>query len=136
MTARSFIYNLITTDPILNQFGINADSTFTQHTIDTPQIRPLCILRWQATNEGVGPVNQRILTVWIHDDINVGDYTNIDRSLIRLRALLTSVEGANVGEPDSWLSAIRWEGDSDDLRDDEARTINRNAQFRLTGSAI
>jgi hypothetical protein len=134
--VREYIYGLITSDGDLNDLGINEDSTFTQHTIDTPSVRPLCILRWQNVVPGMGPVNQRLLQVWVHDDIAAGDYTRIDASLNRLRALLTGVEGVNVGAGGAWLSAIRWEGDSDDLDDDDARTITRNAQFRLTGSAI
>lgn len=136
MTARSYIYDIITTDPLLNSYGITADSTFTQHTIDTPQVRPMCILRWQLTAEGVGTINQRVLTIWVHENKNTGDYDRIDQSLNRLRTILTNVAGANVGDGGGWLSSIRWEGDSDDLRDDELGTITRNAQFRLTGSAI
>lgn len=136
MGAREYIFNLITTDPTLVALGINVDSTFTQHTLDTPQVRPLCILRWQNVVPGMGPVNQRLLQVWVHDDLSAGDYARIDASLNRLRTLLTSVAGVNVGPADAWLSAITWEGDSDDLDDDDARTITRNAQFRLTGSAI
>lgn len=149
MTVREYIYSLITNDAQLNGLGITADSTFTQHTLDTPQVRPLCILRWQATNPGLlsgasrqgaavsnFPVRQRILTVWVHEDGNVGDYTRIDQALSRLRTLLTSVEGVDVGVLGTRLTAIAWEGESDDLRDDEAGTIMRNAQFRLTGSAI
>lgn len=148
MSAREYIFNLITTDPELNGYGITRDSTFVTHSVDTPQVRPLCILRWQAVTPGLSqsvrsqggvrdwPVNQRILTVWVHEDRNMGDYTRIDKSLKRLRALLTGVEGVRVGDTDSWLSTITWEGDSDDLDDDEARTITRNSQFRLTGSAI
>jgi hypothetical protein len=147
MTVRDYIFSLITTDSELNELGINANSTFTSNTLDTPQIRPMCILRWQTTNpgliatrEGAGvakfPINQRILTVWIHEDIAKGDYTRIDASLKRLRDLLTGVEGVNVGEVGAWLQGINWEGDSDDLEDVEQRTLTRNAQFRLTGSAL
>jgi hypothetical protein len=148
MGVREYIFNLITTDPEMNDLGINADHTFTTHSVDTPQVRPLCILRWQAVNPGLAtratqgsglsefPVNQRILQVWVHEDRAIGDFGRIDASLKRLRALLTGVEGVNVGGPDSWLSTIAWEGDSDDLDDDVVGTISRNAQFRLTGSAI
>lgn len=147
MTVREHIYNLITTDTQLNALGINAASTFTGNTLDTPQIRPFCVLRWSLVNPGLRqtreggglnefPVNQRILQVWVHDEWNAGDYTRIDRSLFRLRTLLTSVEGAFTGEPGTRLTAINWEGDSEDLSDDMMRTITRNAQFRLTGSAI
>lgn len=147
MTTRQYIYNLITTDTILNALGITDDSTFLSDTVDTEQIRPLCILRWgsvtpglTATREGAGvsrfPISQRILTVWVHVALNEGNFDRIDQSLKRLRDILTNVAGVNVGEVGSWLSAINWEGDSDDIRDDEQRTLTRNAQFRLTGSAI
>lgn len=138
MGVREYLFSLITTDSVLNGIGINSNSTFTTHTIDTPQIRPLCILKWQATQTGLrlSPLNQRILQVWVHDAIAVGDYERIDNALKRLRAILTNVEGVNVGGVGNWLSAIEWEGDSDDLRDDEYGTITRNTQYRLTGSAL
>lgn len=141
MTVRTFVYDLIINDSVLNALGITDDSTFTTHTIDTPSVRPLCILRWQAVNEGIqsgdiSPINQRILTVWVHDDRNRGDYDRIDAALKRLRTLLGSVEGVNVGEGGAWLSGIRWEGDTDDLDDPDMRTIARSSQYRLTGSAV
>ncbi len=136
MGVREYIYNLLTTDTVLNSLGITGDSTFTTHTVDTPQVRPLMILRWQAVSPGIGPVNQRILTVWVHDDRNRGDYDRIDQALRRLRAILDNIVGVNVGEPGAWLSATRWEGDTDDLDDPDMGTISRSSQFRLTGSAI
>lgn len=139
MSIREFIFELITEDSTLNDLGINFDSTFTQHTVDTPQIRPMCVLRWANTNPGLTsdfPLSQRILTVWVHDSIAEGDYRRIDQALKRLRTLLTGVAGVNVGNNEGWLSGINWEGDSDDLRDDDAGTLMRNAQFRLTGSAL
>lgn len=145
MSLREFIVSKIVDDSQLALLGFNRDSVFTQHGVDTPQVRPFIILRWQAAITGFTtanggssfskfPINQRILQVWVHD--KPADYALIDQSLKRLRAILTGVEGVNVGSPDEWLHTIAWEGDSDDLSDDEARTITRNAQFRLTGSAI
>lgn len=147
MTLREFVFDLITTDSVLNSLGITAASTFTTHTIDTPQVRPLCILRWGATNpgiqtsqQGVGishwPIGQGLLNVWVHDNIRTGDYRRIDQSLKRVRDILTTPEGVNVGGDAEWLHMIVWEGDSEDLDDEAMRTITRNAQFRLTGSAI
>lgn len=145
MTLREFIVAQIVDDPQLSLLGFNRDSVFTQHGVDTPQIRPFIVLRWQAVITGFTtaqggsalanfPINQRVLQVWVHD--RPADYALIDQSLKRLRVILTGVEGANVGEADDWLHTIVWEGDSDDLSDDEANTITRNSQFRLTGSAI
>lgn len=139
MGVREYIFSLITTDSVMNGLGINADSTFTSHTVDTPQVRPLCILRWQATPAPLisgFPINQRILQVWVHVSVNEGSYERVDQALRRLRTLMANVVGVNVGGDDAWLSAAIWEGDSDDLRDDESNTLTRNAQFRLTGSAI
>lgn len=139
MGVREFIFNRITTDPVLNSLGINAASTFMSNTMDTQQVRPLCVLNWQAVPAplfSTFPINQRILQVWVHVSLNEGDYGRVDEALRRLRDVLTSVEGVNVGGSDAWLSAIVWEGESDDLRDDEQGTLMRNAQFRLTGSAI
>ncbi len=136
MGVREYIYGLLTSDTVLNSLGITENSTFTTHTVDTPQIRPLMILRWQAVSPGIGPVNQRILTVWVHDERNRGDYDRIDQALRRLRTLLDNVVGVNVGDPTAWLSGIRWEGDTDDLDDPDMGTISRSSQFRLTGSAI
>lgn len=139
MTLRQYVYQLITGDDVLNGLGITTDSTFSTHTVDTPQVRPLCILRWQATSPGIqsgdnSPINQQVLQVWVHDEL--GSYVRIDRALRRVRTLLTSLVGVNVGEATEWLSAVKWEGDSDDLSDDTMRTTTKNAQFRFTGSAI
>lgn len=145
MTTREFVVGLIVEDPVLSDLGFTRDSVFNQHGVDTPQVRPFMVLRWQAANPGFTtsnsgsalasfPIAQRILQVWVHDV--PADYALIDQSLKRLRTLLMGVEGANVGEAGAWLHTIGWEGDSDDLSDDEVGTITRNAQFRLTGSAI
>jgi hypothetical protein len=145
MTLREYVVGLIVNDPALSTAGFTLDAVFTQHSVDTPQVRPFMVLRWQAAITGFTttaggnsfskfPINQRVLQVWVHD--KPADYALIDWSLKRLRAILTNVEAVNVGAPDEWLHTIVWEGESDDLSDDEARTITRNAQFRLTGSAI
>lgn len=139
---REYIFDLITDDTIMNAFGVVSDSTFTDHYLDTPQVRPLCILRWQNVipgqygGEDGFPVNHRLLTVWVHDDKGRGDYDRIDGSLNRLRTLLMGIRGVNIGVPGAWITRINWEGNSDDLRDDDLRTIMRFSTFRITGSAI
>lgn len=141
MTARTYIYDLITQDTIMNAFGVTDESTFLDHFVDTPQIRPMCVLRWQSVTPGIpsfdpSPVNRRVLTVWVHDDNKRGKYDRIDGALKRLRTLLTGIVGVNVGEVGAWLSHVNWDGDSDDLRDDDKRSIMRYSTFTLTGSAI
>ena len=134
MTVRELIFEGITEDPVLNTFGFDADRVFTDHSVDTPQVRPFIVLRWQNVALGLAQVNQRILQVWVHDE--PADYERIDETLKRLRTLLGSIEAVRIDGGDAGLHTVLWEGDSDDLRDDEAGTITRWAQFRLTGSAF
>jgi hypothetical protein len=131
-TVRQLIFSRITSDNELQALGFDQDNVFTTHDLDTPQRRPLMILRWQNVVLGVGPVNQRLLQVWVHD--RPSDYERIDQTLKRLRTLISSLEAVRLGNGATGLHTAIWEGDSDDLRDDEVRTITRWGQFRLTGS--
>lgn len=134
MSVREIVYEFLSEDAILNTLGFNADNIFTDHSLDTPQVRPLMVLRWQNVAPGLGPVNQRILQVWVHD--KPADYELIDQTLRRLRTLLGSLEAVRVDGGSAGLHTVIWEGDSDDLRDDEVGTITRWTRFRLTGSAF
>jgi hypothetical protein len=134
MGVRELITTQLTSDATLNADGINLSSTFLNHDKDTPQVRPLMVLRWQDTSPGLGTVNQRNLQVWVHD--TPGDYTRIDRILKRVRIVLESIVGINAGDAASWVTQIDWKGDSDDLDDDEAVTFCRNSNFTVTGSAV
>lgn len=134
MSIRAFIFEAITEDSVLNTLGFDADNVFTDHSLDTPQVRPLMVLRWQNVVVGIAPVNQRLLQVWVHD--RPADFERIDQTLRRLRTLLGSIEAVRVDGGNTGLHTVIWEGDSDDLRDDEVGTITRWTQFRMTGSAF
>ena len=134
MTVRELIFESVTTDPVLQVLGFDEDHVFTDHSLDTPQVRPLIVLRWQNVVVGLGSVNQRILQVWVHDQ--PADYERIDQTLKRLRTLLGSIEAVRIDGGAAGLHTVIWEGESDDLRDVEVGTITRWAQFRLTGSAF
>lgn len=135
MTIRSFVFSLLTTDTTLNSLGITANSVFTTHDVDTPQVRPMVILRWGLTDNVLNhsPIASRALQVWVHDA--PGDYERIEAVLRRIRTLLTSVSAQNAGEQDAWVSEIRWDRFSEDLSDVDAGTITRNGDFTITGSA-
>lgn len=139
MSLRSYVFSLLTTDATLNGLGITAASTFITHDTDTPQMRPLMILRWQRADPGLrgddayASSNFRRLQVWVHDA--PGDYDRIDQVLKRVRDVLTSVHAQYTGTSYEWVSQTRWEGDSEDLRDDDAGTITRNSQYLFVGSA-
>lgn len=134
MGVREVVTTRLISDATLNADGITLNSTFLSHDKDTPQVRPLMVLRWQDTSPGLGPVNQRNLQVWVHD--KPGDYTRVDRILKRVHALLTTMFGVNAGDASSWVSQIDWRGDSDDLNDDEAVTFCRYSNYTITGSAV
>ena len=134
MGVREVITTRLTSDSAMNEDKITLDSTFLTHDKDTPQVRPLMVLRYQDTSPGMGPVKQRNLQVWVHDI--PGDYTRIDRILRRVEAILTSLFGINAGDANSWISQIDWKGDSDDLDDDEAVTFCRYSNYTITGSAV
>lgn len=134
MGVREVVTTQLISDATLNADGITLNSTFLSHDKDTPQVRPLMVLRWQDTSPGLGPVNQRNLQVWVHD--KPGDYTRVDRILKRVHALLTTMFGVNAGDASSWVSQIDWRGDSDDLNDDEAVTFCRYSNYTITGSAV
>lgn len=134
MGVREVVTTRLTSDSLMNADGITLNSTFLTHDKDTPQVRPLMVLRWQDTAPGLGPVNQRNLQVWAHDV--PGNYTRIDRILKRVQVLLTSMFGVNAGDASSWITQIDWKGDSDDLDDDEAVTFCRYSNYTITGSAV
>jgi hypothetical protein len=139
MSVRSFVFSLITTDSELNVLGFTEDNVFTSHDEDTPQARPFIILRWLSTDVGLNDwdtgvgSNLRRLTVWVHDD--PGDYARIDKTLERVRTLLTLVRGAYTGSIGKFIGQINWNGDSDDFKDDIVGTITRNGSYTIIGSA-
>jgi hypothetical protein len=135
MTIRSFVFSRLTTDATLNSLGITANSVFTTHDVDTPQVRPMIVLRWGLTDNVLNhsPMAARALQVWVHD--RPGDYERIETILRRVRTLLTSVSAENAGASDEWVSEIRWDRFSEDLSDEDAGTITRNGDFTITGSA-
>lgn len=133
MTIRDLIYNTLTADSVLNGLGIDETNTFNSNDEDTPQLRPLMVLRWGASSVGLDVMNLRSLTVWIHD--KPSDYAVIDQALERVRAVLTNMYGVNAGASDRWVAQIEWTGDSDDLTDDVQHTVCRNSQYNLVGSA-
>lgn len=129
---RSLIFSAITGDPALNFLGITDVSSFAVD-VDTPGVKPFLQLRWGGNAVGLRntQVSRRTLTIWVHDE--PGDYSvKIDPIILRLRALLPTLEGQSNGA--GHLVAVEWTGDSEDLADDGHRTITRNSSFSLVGS--
>jgi hypothetical protein len=128
---RTLIFQAIIGDAVLNGLGITDASSFAID-VDTPATRPFLQLRWGANAIGLNKtaVTRRNLTIWAHDV--PGDYGRIDSIILRLRALLPTLEGQSNGL--GHLMAAEWTGDSEDLADDGHETIARNTSFSLVGS--
>jgi hypothetical protein len=128
---RALIFQAIIGDATLNSLGITSGSSFAVD-VDTPRQRPFLQLRWGINDIGLNktPVTRRALTIWVHD--SPGDYGRIDTIILRLRALLPTLEGQSNGL--GHLMAVEWTGDSEDLTDDGHETITRNTGYSLVGS--
>lgn len=131
---RNYIFDLIADDTQMISLGYTRNGTFTSNDQDTPQIRPLTVIRWGITNPGMDTERIRSLQVWLHDQ--PADYTRIDAGLERVRELLENQRGVNAGATNKWLSQVVWESDSDDLTDDIQNTITRYSIYSLIGSAV
>jgi hypothetical protein len=126
---RDAIFDLISNDNALIVLGIGFDSLYSGD-VDTPIQRPYGVLRWGDTSPGLAQVNERTLTVWIHD--NPGDYRKIDDILARLRVLLEGISAYKTTR--GWIAEIRWLTDSGDLSDDTTRTIARTSTYAIVAS--
>lgn len=128
---RKLVWSLITGDATLNAEGVVAASVLADQSVDSPTVRPFLVLRWGPVVRGVGSVQVRDLTVWVHDE--PADFARIDRIIRRLRTLLESAVGMQEGGG-GWLVQADWQGDSADLADDAYGTITRNTSFRVVAS--
>lgn len=127
---RALVRSAITSDATLIGLGVVASGVLSGD-VDTPSERPFLNLRWGGVDPGLSTVNRGTLTIWVHD--NKGDYeTRINPILLRLRELLLSLVG--VQHTTGWLTAVEWNGDSEDFVDDGHGTITRNVSFTLIGS--
>lgn len=136
MALRDYLFHLVTTDAVINALGITAANAFTSNDAETPQMRPFLVFRFANTTPGIPgeqTVNDRSFQVWVHDDPN--DYTRIDDVITRVRSVLTSVFAQYTGTEGQYIHGVEWMGDSEDLADDEQRTITRYCEYRLIGSA-
>ena len=126
---RAIVRSAIIADAQIQSDGIAAANAFAVD-VDTPQQRPFLQLRWGTNNIGLDVVTKRFLVIWVHDE--PGDYTRIDRILLRLREILPPLAGTTSGTQS--ILAVEWTGDSEDLTDDGHGTIARTASFTLVGT--
>ena len=128
---RTAVRQAIITDPTLVGLGVVPEGVLAGD-IDTPAVRPFLNLKWGARSPGFADQTPWVLVIWVHDDPN--DYTLVDQLCGRLRTLLPSLEGVADTEDGGWVNQIRWDGESDDLKDEGHNTITRRTTFTIIGS--
>jgi len=133
---RQALYEALAYDAPLTALGFGEDRVITQHDKDTqPTEGSFIVLRLLATTPAPfknSPTNQRQIQIWVHD--RASDFGLIDSAIERIKDIMKLLENSETSD-EKWIQDVRWQGDSDDFRDDEARTINRYCQWLITGSA-
>lgn len=100
---------------------------------DNAPPRPFVVIRYGATNPGIGDVKRGSVTFWVHDDL--GDYSRINGVLKQLYVTLHGREHLTDGNGNE-IIRLEWTTDSNDLFDPGYRTITRNTTFNLVGKGV
>jgi hypothetical protein len=96
-----------------------------QTLMENPDERPFVVIRFNpARSDAVEGMTQDA-TIWIHDDPL--SYVQIDT----LQGLIRNALEGPINLPDG--ISCYWQGDSDDLSDDERGTAVRNSSYRMVG---
>lgn len=132
MGIRSFVYGLVTSDPTMNGYGINADTVWANGAPDSPQSEVFGILRWGLeSNQGVGrQAKGHDVALWVYD--SNADYTRIRQILKRWHALVESIPGQFT--TDGWVLGITWEGDGRDDYDEVYARYMRDSNYTIVAS--
>ena len=132
MSARAAVFHLLTSDPVLTDLGINADSVWPAQALDTaPRDRRFLILRWEEMTLAFrGQGRQHVLTIWAHCPRELAtDFVPLDAILNRCTEILTSATHYE-GE-DGTLTCADFNGMSADFNDEGYKTITRNAAYTV-----
>jgi hypothetical protein len=129
---RTAIRAAILADATLIGLGV-VDTGVLAGDVDSFADRPFLNLKWGVRNPGMATETATALTIWVHDDPN--DYARIAAICARLSVLLPSIVGLADPVSGGWVSQVRWDGDSSDLSDDGHRTIVKQCNFTIIGSA-
>lgn len=139
MTAVA-VFDLLTSDSILNGFGINEDTVSEITDIDTRPVHDgyFAVLKWQESTlysqayaglrNGIDRA-PRVLEIWVHVPLTITRrYNTIDKILDRIDELLTAIEHLP-GDDDDTITMIRKAGRSGNLTDEGWQTATRNAVY-------
>lgn len=124
--SRVAFNQLIEQDGTLLTMGLPPGATFQANAVETPQMRPFIVIRWDEKVRAFADRGTYTVTVWVHDE--PGDYGRIDKMLERIKFVLGNAMHVP-GSDDRILTCVDWSGDSADLYDDGWDTITKNAGF-------
>lgn len=134
---RTAVMELLSTDPVLNDLGIDADHVWSNFALDRQIPRdatPWLVLRWGASTVRFGGPGNRSLNVWAYIARQyTTDHTDLDDILLRVFEVLcgtTQYVAADGGR----IAQVTFRGFSEDLADEGYDAIARSVQFQVNGS--
>lgn len=132
MTARAAVFELLTSDPGLNSYGINTDTVWPNHAVDSPpRDTYFMVLRWETAIRRSGMRGINNLSVWVHRAKNNGvDLVELS-DILRLASSILENTIHRQGADGYILTQARWLGEGSDAYDGGYDTITRNASFEI-----
>jgi hypothetical protein len=130
--SRAAVYSVLRDSVLLEELGLPTGAVFAGNNVDTPEMRPFIVMRWEEKTKAFADRGPQGLTVWAHDEI--GDYTRIDKMIEVIKAIMGEMVHVP-GDDDRTVTCVTWTGDSADLYDDGYHTISRNAGFQVVSRA-
>lgn len=119
--SRVAIRQLIIADNMFS--GVPVHGT---NVIDTPTEQRWVVLNFQETTPAFGVVGPSLLDIWVYDKDR--DYTEIERMLDRIRAILTAAVHVTGG--DYILTQADWLGRSRDMFDSDWNACMQYDSYR------
>lgn len=122
------VYQLLSTDSVLNDLGMTADTILGSTVAQSPEVRPFMIVKWGTSDPIVGRIGPETLEVWAYDE--PGSFVRINTVLKRVYSILVE-ENADVVVEEERFSTAKWRGDSPELYDDIFKCATRYSTFSV-----
>jgi hypothetical protein len=99
---------------------------------NSPALKPFIVYAMgnDTAEPGMGSAHRQFLIIYVHDEIEGGDYLQIDEVLKRLKKLFDDADG----DPAHGVMTCHYLETSRDLEDDQMQTVVRYIRFQLVGT--
>lgn len=136
---RQYVWELLRTDPALNELGINRDSLFGTNAPDSPaaSLQKWMVIRWGLEDPPLGretTSRRRFVSFWAYDRRR--DFSDIDQMLHRARALVYNLTGVHYNGSGGYITEVTDDGFSDDAWDPAYSASTKNWQATIIASGI